>query len=95
MINHQYSFEPFTNDISIINLVLYSNDNEYEKMYDLTKKYYSKFTNVKTIYYSFDENIIHEYELNDDILRIKGKETYIPGILEKTINAFKYIVKVI
>jgi hypothetical protein len=60
-------------------------------MYDLTKKYYSKFSNVKTIYYRFDENIINEYELNDDILLIKGKETYIPGILEKTVSAFKYI----
>jgi hypothetical protein len=60
-------------------------------MYDLTKKYYSKFSNVKTIYYRFDENIINEYELKDDILLIKGKETYIPGILYKTISAFEYI----
>jgi hypothetical protein len=62
-------------------------------MYHLTKKYYSRFPNVKTIYYRFDENIINEYELKDDILLIKGKETYIPGILDKTVSAFQYIDK--
>lgn len=92
IINNKYSCEPFTStNISIINLVLYSNDKEYDKMYDITKKYYSKFSNVKTIYYQFDENIIKEYELKDDILLIKGKETYIPGILDKTVTAFQYI----
>jgi hypothetical protein len=62
-------------------------------MYELTKKYYSKFSNVKTIYYIFNENIQDEYELKDDILHIKGKETYIPGILDKTVKAFQYINK--
>jgi hypothetical protein len=93
IINRTYSREPFSNNISIINLVLYSNDKEYDKMYDLTKKYYSKFSNVKTIYYSFNENIMNEYELTDDILYIRGKETYIPGILDKTVSAFQYIEK--
>ena len=39
----------------------------------------------------FDENLETEYELKDDILYIKGTETYIPGILDKTIKAFSYI----
>jgi len=60
-------------------------------MYDLTKKYYSRFSNVKTIYYKYNEDLTNSYELKDDILLIKGKETYIPGILEKTISAFQYI----
>jgi hypothetical protein len=60
-------------------------------MYELTKKYYTSFSNVKTIYYKFNERLTNEYELNDDILLIKGKETYIPGILDKTVKAFQYI----
>lgn len=84
--------ESFTNNISFVNLVLYSNDKEYDKMYELTSKYYSKFSNVKTIYYKFDENIVNDYELRKNILHIKGKETYIPGILDKTIKAFQYII---
>jgi len=85
------SIENFENKTKIINLVLYSNDNEYDKMYYLTKQYYRNFENVKTIYYTFNENILDEYELKDDILNIKGNETYIPGILDKTIKAFEYI----
>lgn len=91
IINKTCSCEPFTSNITFINLVLYSNDKEYDKMYDLTKKYYSRFSNVKTIYYKFNEDQPDEYELNGDILLIKGKETYIPGILEKTVKAFQYI----
>ena len=77
--------------ITIINLVLYSNNEDYNEMYKLTREYYKKFKNVKTIYYKFNENNKEEYELNLDILDIKGKETFIPGILDKTIKAFKYI----
>ncbi len=90
IINNTYSCESFTSNLTFINLVLYSNDKEYDKMYDLTKKYYSKFSNVKTIYYIFNETLTTEYELKDDILHIKGKETYIPGILDKTVSALQY-----
>ena len=58
----------------------------------ITRKYYSKFSNVKTIYYKFNEDLINEYDLKDDILIIQGKESFIPGILDKTIKAFQYIV---
>jgi hypothetical protein len=44
IVNKKYSYESFANNISIINLVLYSNDTEYDKMYALTKKYYSRFS---------------------------------------------------
>lgn len=93
IVNKKYLFgESFTNNISFVNLVLYSNEEHYNKMYELTNKYYSKFSNVKTIYYKFDENIVNDYELRKNILHIKGKETYIPGILDKTIKAFQYII---
>ena len=76
--------------MKIIHLVLYSTNNEYDQMYHLTRKYYTKFSNVTTIYYHFND-IVNDYELNDDILFIKGTETFIPGILDKTIKAFQYI----
>jgi len=81
----------YTKKINIINLVLYSNSDEYDLMYNLTRNYYKKFTNVKTIYYKFNETIISDYVLENDILHIKGKETYVPGILDKTIKAFEYV----
>jgi hypothetical protein len=46
----------------------------------------------KTIYYNFDENIINEYELNDDILIIKGKETYINTTTKLSIHIRSIII---
>jgi hypothetical protein len=83
--------EFFTSQISIINLVLYSNNEEYDEMYKLTRDYYKKFNNVTTIYYKYNDNNTVEYELVDDVLNIKGTETYVPGILDKTIKAFQFI----
>jgi hypothetical protein len=74
-----------------LHLVLYSDDKEYNKMKKITEKYYNIFKNVKTIYYKFDNTIKEDYKLEDSLLRIKGNETYIPGILDKTIKAFEYV----
>ena len=49
IIINQKSYEHFNSSITIINLVLYSNNNEYNEMYKLTREYYKKFNNVKTI----------------------------------------------
>jgi len=81
------------NTLSIVNLVLYSKNADYDEMYNITRKYYSRFHNVKTIYYRFNPDIKSDYELIDDVLNIKGEETYVPGILDKTIKAFEYVNK--
>jgi len=78
------------NELSILHLVLYSQENNYDCMYKATREYYKKFTNVKTIYYRYSQQIVNDYQLEDDILLIKGTETFIPGILNKTIKAFQY-----
>ncbi len=87
--NKQYEYYT-ENNIKILHLVLFSHDMYYDKMYNTTSKYYNKFSNVKTIYYTYDNNISNEYELKNDILYIKGTETYIPGILDKTIKTLEY-----
>ena len=74
----------------ILHLVLYSDNLEYNNMYLLTRDYYKKFNNVITIYYAFSPNY-NVITLVDDILYIPGTETYLPGILDKTIKAFIYI----
>lgn len=78
--------EKFTNNIKILHLVLYSDDIYYNQMYDITSKYYSKFKNIKTVYYKFSNQTL----LNNDILTIEGTDTFLPGILDKTIKAFDY-----
>jgi len=75
---------------TILHLVLYSRDPNYDKMYEITHKYYSKFGNVTTLYYTFDENLVEATKKEGDILYIRGKDTFIPGVLEKTIVAMEY-----
>jgi len=77
--------------MKFINLILYSRNQEYDIMKNILKKYYKIYDNVITYFYIFDENLESDFKLDDDILYIKGKETYIPGILTKTIKAFNYI----
>lgn len=79
--------------LKFLNLVLYSKNNEYDDMYELTKNHYKKYKNVDTIYYLFSNDIDENYKYDriKNILIIKGNETYLPGILDKTIKAFKYV----
>lgn len=77
-------------NIRILNLVLYSDDKDYNDMYEITREYYKKFKNVRTIYYKFSGLTDGSTYLKDDILYITGTETYVPGILDKTIKAFTY-----
>ena len=78
--------------MKFLNLVLFSTDNSYGNMKDVTTRYYSTLENVKTIYYRFDPDIQSDYELRDNVLLIKGRETFVPGILDKTIKALEYVV---
>jgi hypothetical protein len=87
--NYEYIIN-ISNKYNILHLVLYSDDEYYNKMYEITSKFYKKFNNVKTIYYKFSSTIENNYELFDDILLIKGNDTFVPGILDKTIKTFKY-----
>ena len=85
-------FEQKEKKIRILNLVLYSTDNggPYDNMKNILDKYYSTFPYVDTYYYCFSPNLAHTHELKGNVLYIKGNETYIPGILNKTIFAFDY-----
>lgn len=76
--------------MKFLNLVLFSTDHSYGEMKEVTLKYYSILKNVRTIYYRFDPDIQSDYELKDNVLLIKGRETFIPGILDKTIKALEY-----
>jgi hypothetical protein len=82
--------ETFENNMRILHLVLYSKNDAYDKMHDSTSALYKDAPNVDTYYYCFSPDIQNDYELSGDILFIKGEETFLPGILEKTLKAFEY-----
>ena len=82
--------------LSILNLVICSdNDNEkYNEMYNCLRNFYLNFEKhknvfVKTYFLKFTEDI-DNYKLEDNILYIKGKESFVPGIIEKTLKGFQY-----
>jgi hypothetical protein len=61
-------------------------------MYRITNEYYKKFDKVKTLFYQYSNDIDDEYMLDNEnnILYLKGTETHLPGILDKTIKTFLY-----
>ena len=78
--------------IKILNLVLYSKDFYYDKMYHITRNFYKKFSDsVETFYYCYSNNSkYHEPYIEGDVLFLFGSETRIPGILKKTIGAMEF-----
>ena len=80
------------NSIKILNLILYSNNSHYENMKNILMpylKYIKSILNFDFYFYCYDPNIKEDFIIKDHVLYIKGKETYIPGILEKTIRSFE------
>ena len=83
--------------MKFLNIVLYSNSNQnnhYDSMKKMTSLYYKSFgEKVKTLYVRYDElnNGKQIQQINDDLI-INGKESYIPGILNKTLDTFDYII---
>lgn len=78
----------------ILNLVLYSNDESFDSMKDITSQYYKTFENVTTLYFKYTPSLQQDVLLDGDILHIKGNESYVPGILSKTLKAFEYAANI-
>ena len=82
--------------LNILNLVIYSDNDEqhYNDMFKVLNDFYRIYENhdavrVKTYYMKFDPNI-DDYKLDDNVLYIKGQESFVPGIITKTLKGFKY-----
>ena len=80
--------------MKIIILIISNKAPHYDQMKEIWKKYMNKHINIKCYFIEFnnniDKNIILD-EINNTIL-IKGNESYIPGILDKTIKSIQYII---
>lgn len=79
--------------IKILNLVLYNDNEQYNKMYNILNNYYKNFVNIKTYFYKYNNNIKNNIELDGNIINIKGFESNVHGILEKTLITLKYFEK--
>lgn len=72
----------------ILNLILYSKDEAYEQMYEILTTYLN-YKDIEHYFYCFDNSIEGDYEIVENILYFKGTESFIPGILDKTLKAFE------
>ena len=71
----------------ILNLILYSPG--YESMYEVLTKYLKEL-NIDHYFYMYSNKYDDEFVIEDNIIYIKGEESYIPGITNKTLDVFKY-----
>ena len=80
--------------MKILNLVLYSDtQNVYIEMKNILDTFYKTYhPNVETIFYKYSSDI-ENISLVDNILHIKGNESFVPGILQKTLKVFEYVVQ--
>lgn len=80
--------------MKILNLILYNKEPIYDEMLEIQRSYLKNISNITYYFYCYDEHIDKDYLINDDIIYIKGKETFLPGILKKTIDAIKITMKI-
>lgn len=45
--------------------------------------------NIKYYFYTYSESMDTDYQIDGDVIYIRGTETFLPGITEKTIKAFE------
>ena len=82
--------------MKILHIIIYSNskfsdnikEGTYENMQKLLSNYYKKFNdNVTTYFVKYNEYVKSiygsEYYIENGIIYINGKESYVPGILKK------------
>ena len=81
-------YESYLSPPKIVHLVLYSESDDYRQMYETTRPYYKGFP-IVTLYYTYSGSSDPPY-IKDDILYLPGKESFIPGVLNKTIDAFQW-----
>ena len=74
--------------MTILNLIIHNSNIEiYRQMYEVLSPFYKKFSFVETFFIEYDETLDCEYEINGDILKLKGVESMIPGLLHKTLDS--------
>ena len=78
----------------IIVLIIADDTKEYYvQMQNIWNKYINTHPNIKCFFIKFNPNIEQDVLEEKSTIWIKGVESYIPGILEKTMISLKYLVE--
>ena len=77
---------------NIIFLIISSNDQDvYLQMKLLSSKYYNLYSNIKYFFVELRNDIIESIIEENNFLYVKGTESIIPGMYQKTMKAIEYV----
>jgi hypothetical protein len=75
-------------------ILILANDTEvYLEMQKIWKIYMKTHPNIKSFFIKYKEQLVDDIILTDDTIFIKGKESIIPGCLDKTIKSIEFLLK--
>lgn len=77
----------------ILHLVLYNPSPTYTTMYEITREWYATWAEkgIDTYYYYYSPDVnVPTVDVENMTLRLPGTESYYPGILMKTLDAFEF-----
>ena len=76
----------------ILYLILYNENLDHEnEMKRVLDRYVNNFSHVKTYFVAFKKLNNKEYEINGNTIYFNGIESYIPGVLDKTIKTIRLL----
>lgn len=78
--------------MNIIILILANDDGFYPQCQSLWKSYMNTHPHIKSYFIKYKDELSTNVVLDNDTIYIKGKETLIPGCLDKTIKSIQFIL---
>lgn len=85
---------PIKNKPNILYLIIYNEKTFYEnEMKKALERYIYKFDHITPYFICFKSLDKMEYEILDNTIYFHGKETMLPGILDKTVKALQLLTK--
>ena len=78
--------------MKLVILILANDNDTYLPMQKLWKTYMNTHPHVKSYFIKYNENLQDNVVLDNDTIFIKGRESLIPGCLDKTIKSIEYVL---
>lgn len=77
----------------LFNLIMYSESAYFSKMRDILRSYLITLqkSDVAYLFYCYSPTIKSDYVIEGDTLYIKGNESYVPGTIDKTVEAISIV----
>jgi hypothetical protein len=76
--------------MKVLNLIIVNfNHIIYDSLAEEWRRYMNSNTQVRSLFLVLDPTINKEYILTEDAITLKGTDSYVPGIYEKTIHSMK------